>query len=55
MDQGQDKPKHINLRLPPKLHEQVDRLARQERRSMNSYITVVLERAVRETLANPPQ
>jgi predicted HicB family RNase H-like nuclease len=40
--------KQISLRLSDELHAQINEAAHNDRRSMNSWITVILERALAE-------
>ncbi len=48
--------KHINLRLPDDLHEQVKDAAERDRRSINTWIVVQIERAIsgKDLPASPP-
>lgn len=40
--------RHLNLRLPGDIHERVKTAAASDHRSMNSWITVVIQRALAE-------
>jgi predicted HicB family RNase H-like nuclease len=48
--------KHVNLRLPDELHEKVKAVAEQNRRSLNSMLIVLIERALdqQDRPASPP-
>jgi predicted HicB family RNase H-like nuclease len=48
--------KHINLRLPDDLHAAVSRAAEADRRSLNSMIIVMIEKALRwDAIPLPPE
>ena len=40
--------RHVNLRIPQSLHEQAVAQAKRERYSLNSWILVLIERAIRD-------
>lgn len=46
-----DELRQISLRLEPDLHSELVELARKDRRSFNSYVTVLFERHVEEAKA----